>query len=92
MEIKKTNLRIFFKQKASKLREIMMKTINEGLEGLVIKDANSKYEPGKRHWLKMKKDYLDEGTMADTADLVVLGAYYGTGNKGGLKSVFLMVC
>jgi DNA ligase-3 len=70
----------------------MMKTISEGLEGLVIKDANSKYEPGKRHWLKMKKDYLDEGSMADTADLVVLGAYYGTGNKGGLKSVFLMGC
>jgi DNA ligase-3 len=43
-----------------------------------------------RHWLKMKKDYLDEGTMADTADLVVLGAYYGTGNYGGMKSTFLM--
>lgn len=30
--------------------------------------------------------------MADTADLVVLGAYYGTGNKGGMKSIFLMGC
>ena len=30
----------------------------------------------------MKKDYLEEGAMADTADLVVLGAYYGTGSKG----------
>lgn len=29
----------------------------------------------------MKKDYLESGSMADTADLVVLGAYYGTGNK-----------
>jgi DNA ligase 3 len=38
----------------------------------------------------MKKDYLDSGSMADTADLVVLGAYYGTGSKGGMKSVFLM--
>ena len=38
----------------------------------------------------MKKDYLEEGAMADTADLVVLGAYYGTGNKGGMKSVYLM--
>ena len=28
--------------------------------------------------------------MADTADLLVLGAYYGTGNKGGMMSVFLM--
>lgn len=30
--------------------------------------------------------------MADSADLLVLGAYYGTGNKGGLMSVFLMGC
>ena len=57
----------------------MMRAINDGLEGLVLKDKKSIYEPGKRHWLKMKKDYLDSGSMADTADLVVLGAYYGTG-------------
>ncbi|EZA54852.1 DNA ligase [Ooceraea biroi] len=30
--------------------------------------------------------------MADSADLVVLGAWYGTGNKGGVLSVFLMGC
>ena len=69
---------------------MIMEAIHEGLEGLVLKDSKSVYEPGKRHWLKMKKDYLDSGSMADTADLVVLGAYYGTGNKGGMKSVFLM--
>jgi len=44
--------------------------------------CQSTYEPGKRHWLKIKKDYLADGTMADTADLVVLGAYFGTGSKG----------
>ena len=60
--------------------------------GLVLKDRKSTYEPGKRHWLKVKKDYLNEGAMADSADLVVLGAWYGTGNKGGLMSVFLMGC
>jgi len=30
--------------------------------------------------------------MADSADLLVLGAYYGTGDKGGKLSVFLMGC
>ena len=45
----------------------------------------SKYEPGKRHWLKVKKDYLCGGAMADSADLVVLGAWYGTGNKGSYE-------
>ena len=40
----------------------------------------------------MKKDYLNDGAMADSADLVVLGAWFGTGNKGGLLSVYLMGC
>lgn len=44
------------------------------------------YEPGKRHWLKVKKDYLNEGAMADTADLVVLGAFYGKGSNGVKKN------
>ncbi|XP_046850595.1 DNA ligase 3-like isoform X2 [Xenia sp. Carnegie-2017] len=77
-------------QSKDELSDLMMRAINEGLEGLVMKDVKGIYEPGKRHWLKMKKDYLEEGSMADTADLVVLGAYYGTGNKGGMMSVFLM--
>lgn len=42
----------------------------------------STYEPGKRHWLKVKKDYLFGGKMADSADLLVLGAWYGSGQKG----------
>ena len=66
----------------------MNKVIREGLEGLVVKDANSVYEPSARHWLKIKKDYL--AGMADSADLVVLGAFFGTGNMGGLISSFLM--
>ena len=79
-----------FINKPDDLKHMIAKVIKEGLEGLVLKDVNGKYEPGKRHWLKVKKDYLLQGQMADTADLVVLGAYYGTGNKGGLMSVFLM--
>ncbi|KAH9495827.1 DNA ligase 3 [Bulinus truncatus] len=74
----------------SDLQELMAKVFKEGLEGLVLKDINGIYEPGKRHWLKVKKDYLNEGSMADSADLVVLGAYFGTGNKGGMMSIFLM--
>lgn len=72
------------------LKQMIAKVIKEGLEGLVLKNVDGIYEPGKRHWLKVKKDYLLQGQMADTADLVVLGAYYGTGNKGGIMSVFLM--
>ncbi|CAB3374822.1 Hypothetical predicted protein [Cloeon dipterum] len=76
----------------SELEKMIAKVLSEGLEGLVLKDLQSKYEPGKRHWLKVKKDYLAGGKMADTADLVPLGAWFGTGSKGGMKSIFLMCC
>lgn len=74
------------------LKQMIAHVLKEGLEGLVLKDICSIYEPGKRHWLKVKKDYLFEGAMADSADLIVLGAWYGTGKKGGMMSVFLMGC
>ncbi|XP_041947215.1 DNA ligase 3 [Alosa sapidissima] len=78
--------------RASDLAEMITRVIREGLEGLVLKDLKGAYEPGKRHWLKVKKDYLNEGAMADTADLVVLGAFYGKGSNGGIMSSFLMGC
>ncbi|KAL2742350.1 DNA ligase 3 isoform X1 [Vespula maculifrons] len=78
--------------KKKDLAEMIAKVLRLGLEGLVLKDIKSKYEPGKRHWLKVKKDYLFGGAMADSADLVVLGAWYGTGQKGGMMSIFLMGC
>ncbi|CAL8364491.1 unnamed protein product [Lota lota] len=74
------------------LADMITRVIREGLEGLVLKDVKGNYEPGKRHWLKVKKDYLNEGAMADTADLVVLGAFYGKGSNGGIMSSFLMGC
>ncbi|TKS83163.1 DNA ligase 3 [Collichthys lucidus] len=78
--------------RAADLADMITRVIREGLEGLVLKDVRGGYEPGKRHWLKVKKDYLNEGAMADTADLVVLGAFYGKGSNGGIMSSFLMGC
>ncbi|GJQ69356.1 lig3 [Trypoxylus dichotomus] len=74
------------------LKAMIAKVLKLGLEGLVLKDLKSIYEPGKRHWLKVKKDYLFGGAIADTADLIVLGAWYGTGRMGGMMSIFLMGC
>lgn len=77
---------------AERLKELIADVLSQGLEGLVLKDPDGVYEPGKRRWLKVKKDYLKGGSMADSADLAVLGAYFGTGNNGGIMSVFLMGC
>ncbi|XP_055848015.1 DNA ligase 3, partial [Episyrphus balteatus] len=68
------------------------KVLKAGMEGIVLKSPNGLYEPGKRKWLKVKKDYLFEGKMADTADLVVLGGWFGSGKKGGMLSIYLMGC
>lgn len=77
-------------QRRAILQQHLNRAIAEGLEGLMIKDVKGVYEPRARHWLKLKKDYL-EG-LADSADLLVLGAWYGSGNKGGQLSTFLMGC
>lgn len=66
--------------------------LQANLEGVVLKSPTGTYQPGKRNWLKVKKDYLFGGKMADTADLVVLGSWYGSGKKGGMLSIFLMGC
>lgn len=76
----------------AELEDLFMESVRDNLEGLVLKDPEGAYEPGKRHWIKMKKDYINGGGLADSADLVVLGAYYGTGLFGGVKSIYLMGC
>jgi DNA ligase-3 len=82
--------------KQHEMEELMEDAMARGEEGIMLKGRNGVYEPGKRHWFKVKKDYLKGGSMADSADLVCLGGYYGTGRRavaqGGLVSTFLMGC
>lgn len=37
----------------SQLADMIRDVLRQGLEGLVLKDVKSTYEPGKRHWLKV---------------------------------------
>lgn len=57
--------------------------IARGAEGVVIKGATSPYQAGHRgwYWIKFKKDYTKE--LADTFDVVVVGALYGKGSRAG---------
>eukprot|EP01138_Halocafeteria_seosinensis_P009559 gb/GECG01009769.1/.p1 GENE.gb/GECG01009769.1/~~gb/GECG01009769.1/.p1 ORF type:complete len:841 (+),score=104.87 gb/GECG01009769.1/:1-2523(+) len=52
----------------------------------------SLYVPSERSdtWLKLKRDYVDE--LADSLDLVPIGAWYGNGRKAGWYSPVLLGC
>lgn len=73
-----------------KIEPFFLKVLQKGGEGVVIKDAGSRYEPGTRgwKWIKFKKEYRSE--LADTFDLVVVGALYGTGRRAGTYGSLLV--
>ncbi|MCE4611137.1 MAG: ATP-dependent DNA ligase [Desulfurococcales archaeon] len=74
------------------LWKFFLQAIEEGAEGIMIKAVHreSYYTAGVRGWLwvKLKRDYKSE--MTDTVDLVVVGAFYGKGKRGGKLSSLLM--
>ena len=61
-----------------------------GAEGVVIKAAAGPYQAGKRGWLwiKFKKEYQKQ--LADTFDLVVVGALRGKGYRAGSYGSLLL--
>lgn len=67
-------------------------SIEAGCEGIVAKNISDKsiYRAGARGWLwiKFKRDYQAE--LADTLDLVVVGAFAGHGRRKGTYGALLM--
>ena len=61
-----------------------------GAEGVVIKAADGPYQAGKRGWLwiKFKREYRKQ--LADTFDLVVVGAMRGKGYRAGSYGSLLL--
>jgi DNA ligase-1 len=66
---------------AGELEELFAAAQERGNEGLMIKDLNSPYTPGKRgkSWLKMKRELA-------TLDVVVTAVEYGHGKRIGVLS------
>src|SRR5437762_4454358 len=72
---------VFRASAADDLEELFSAAQARGNEGLMIKDLNSPYTPGKRgkSWLKMKRELA-------TLDVVVTAAEYGHGRRIGVLS------
>jgi len=65
------------------LREFHTKQLAEGLEGAVIKQLHSEYQPGRRgwSWVKFKEEEGTSGKLSDTIDCIVMGYYTGQGKR-----------
>ncbi|MBS7625932.1 ATP-dependent DNA ligase, partial [Candidatus Bathyarchaeota archaeon] len=70
----------------------MEKAISEGCEGLMLKSVGSEsiYQAGARGWLWIKYKRAYKSEMADTVDLVVVGAFHGRGKRGGGYGALLL--
>tara|TARA_R110000824_G_scaffold34623_5_gene109609 strand:+ start:97 stop:1635 length:1539 start_codon:yes stop_codon:yes gene_type:complete len=62
---------------------IYNQAINEGFEGIMIKNANAIYQPGKRSidWIKYKPPQIE-------LDVVIIGARYGQGKRSDVFGSF----
>lgn len=75
---------------AAAIERFMQAALNDGAEGVMAKNVASRYKAGARDWswIKYKADYV-EG-LADTLDLVVVGAFHGQGRRTGWYGAFLL--
>src|SRR5215211_5759762 len=77
---------------APTLETAFEQAVADGSEGLVCKSTgpDAIYQAGARGWLwiKLKRDYRTE--LADTVDLVVVGAYAGRGRRRGTYGAVLL--
>jgi DNA ligase-1 len=57
--------------------------LNLGLEGIVVKKVDGKYQSGRKafNWVKLKELQGTGSKLTDTIDAVVLGYYYGRGKR-----------
>lgn len=73
------------------VEEFFEESVAKGLEGLIAKDLEGVYEPGKRSfgWIKLKKSM--KKSLVDTIDVVVMGYYKGSGKQATMGIGALLV-
>ncbi len=76
---------------AHTLTLLFEEAISKGLEGLVVKKLESRYEAGARNfnWVKLKRH--SAGALNDTIDCVLLGYLFGRGKRAALGAGSLLV-
>lgn len=80
-----------FTKSEKRITEVFNDAITKGLEGLVCKRPDSKYEAGARNfnWVKLKRH--SAGELEDTIDCVILGYIFGRGKRATFGAGSLLV-
>lgn len=91
--IKSSKVRLIEQTIAEMPEEIdrfMATAIENGCEGVMIKHLSSTYRAGAREyaWVKLKREYRSD--LADTLDLVIVGALHGRGRRAGKYGALLL--
>jgi DNA ligase-1 len=75
----------------SELRNFLLTSVQDGLEGIVAKKLDAPYQAGGRNlnWVKLKRNV--ETQLQDTVDCVILGYIYGRGKRAELGAGALLV-
>ena len=66
-----------------KINELMRLELKEGMEGIIVKRADSDYIAGRTgwRWVKMKEEEGQKAKLADSVDCVVMGYIKGRGKR-----------
>lgn len=74
----------------NEIQKFMDSAIEAGCEGIMLKHRESVYRAGSREylWIKVKREYRSE--LADTLDLVIVGALFGRGRRVGRYGALLL--
>ncbi|OGE18741.1 DNA ligase [Candidatus Daviesbacteria bacterium RIFCSPHIGHO2_01_FULL_41_23] len=80
-----------FTGSVERMDELFADALTKGLEGLVVKKPDSKYEAGARNfnWVKLKRH--SAGELKDTIDCVILGYVFGKGKRADFGAGALLV-
>jgi DNA ligase-1 len=73
------------------LLDFFNKARNAGTEGIIAKSIrdDSLYQAGNRGFLWIKLKGLEGGKLADTIDVVLVGAFYGRGRRKGWYGTYI---
>jgi len=72
---------------SKKANQFFKRALKEGHEGLIAKNLDAFYQPGRRvgYWWKIK-------ATVESLDLAIIGATHGTGKRAGVLSSFILGC